>query len=269
MKKLLTASTIALAIATSGSAAAHAEFDNDHCDIELNGNIQYQQGLLTIELENGDVMRIDDSHHMTINNDSIDLTSEQAGWTAQYYDSIEQAIPLTLEIAKEGVQIASVAVTEVFTELLGADDDLIVEFDQLFEELSFEIDDAFYADDGSFSIQSNDFEEDSWVSQKWEDQFEERVEDLIEKSMGKLLIAIGTQMLWSDGDSGDFEAKMENFEQTIEQRVESQAAALEVKADELCHILAEADYAEDKLQNSVSELSSLDFLQLENYKNQM
>ena len=55
---------------------------------------------------------------------------------------------------------------------------------------------------------------------------------------------------------------MDNFGATIEQRVGDKAEALEHKADELCSVLAKADYAETRMQKHISGLGGLDLLEI-------
>jgi predicted ArsR family transcriptional regulator len=59
-----------------------------------------------------------------------------------------------------------------------------------------------------------------------------------------------------------FEAKMERFGESIEHRVETQAAALEEKGDALCEVLQEANYAENKMQASIPGLGGLDLIDM-------
>ncbi len=268
MKKHVLASIISASLLASASATAHVEFDNE-CDVDLSGNISYHQGLLKVELDKRNTMTIDENHVVSLNGDELDLDADQQEWAADYYGHIQEAIPLTISIATEGLEIASVTVTEVFGELLGTDDDLIEDFHTLFGEMNDEIQANFYDANGEFQFDSEDLDEDGWMSDTWENEFEEKVEEMIEKSMGKILIAVGTEMLWSGGDTDEFEAKMENFGESIEARVEERAQELEVKAEELCKVLAKADYAENRLADSVPELADLDLLDIDNNHHQM
>jgi len=81
--------------------------------------------------------------------------------------------------------------------------------------------------------------------------------------MGRILIAIGTQMLWEGGDMSEFEQKMERWGEDLEYRLESQAASLEEKGEALCEVLKKADYAEGKMQASIKGLNRLNLLDIE------
>ena len=261
-KKLLLSIALTGAL-MSGHAFAHdSSFQNNSCDMELDGHIQYYQGDLTVQMDNGLVMTIDSHHNMTIDGESVSLDSEQQRWVSEYYNNIDIAIPMTLNIASEGLQIANVAVTEVFTELLGGDQ-MGDDFRELFDSLETKLNTSFYDDAGNIRVDSTKFDEPGWFDESWEQEFEAQIESLISESMGRILIAVGTQMLWEGGDMSEFEQKMERWGEDLEYRLESQAAALEEKGDALCKVLKKADYAEGKMQASISGLDDLNLLDID------
>ena len=263
-KKLLLSVALTSAL-MSGHAFAHdSSFQNNSCDMELDGHIQYYQGDLTVQMDNGSVMTIDAHHNMTINGESVSLNSEQQRWVSEYYNNIDIAIPMTLNIASEGLQIANVAVSEVFTELLG-DAQMDDNFRELFDSLETKLNASFYDDAGNIRVDSTKFDEPGWFDESWEQEFEAQIESLISESLGRILIAVGTQMLWEGGDMAEFEQKMERWGEDLEYRLESQAAALEEKGDALCKVLKKADYAEGKMQASISGLDDLNLLDLDHH----
>lgn len=258
--KTVTASIILTTAFLAQPALAHVELDNQ-CNMQLHGSVTFDHGDLTIATESGEQVLITPSHQLYVDNQAVDLNSDEQRWVSDYYTSIESAIPMTVEIARDGIKIASYAVTEVFTELLGADNDLTEDFDKLFVDLSSQIDERFYATDGTYKFDSSGLEGD-WADAAWSQEFDEKVESLVERSTGSLLMAIGRQMMFEDGDMDDFADRMSNVGDIIEQRVEGQADALEGKADALCTVLAKADYAENHMQKNISALSGLDVLEI-------
>lgn len=255
-----------LALAVTGLLlSANAAYAHDNsCDIELDGNLQYYQGVLTVDMKNGSTMTITPEHQLSINGEVMQLDGQQQMWVSDYYTHIDSAIPMTLELAKDGLEIANVAVSEVFGELLG-DDDLDDEFRDMFTSLSHELDTAFYDNQGNIRIDSDNFGESGWFGDTWESEFEQQLESLITQSMGKILISVGTQMLWEGGDMTAFEERMERFGENIEERVEAQAEALEIRADALCEVLVKADFAEDKMQSEIPGLDGLNLLNLDGH----
>lgn len=250
-----------LALASAMTLTPAFAHDNE-CNVELHGSLKYHQGLLSVDMGNGSVMAIDGDRELSINGEAIALSGTQQGWVDEYYDNIDKAIPMTLEIATEGLAVANVAVSEVFGELLGADNSLTDDFDQMFTTLEEKLDSSFYDEAGNIHIDSTQFEGDDWFDESWEAEFEQQVESLVSQSMGQILIAVGTQMLWNDGDMSDFEERMERFGETIETRIESEAEALEDKAEKLCDVLKQANYAEHKMQTTIPGLDELNLLDM-------
>ncbi|MDC8832287.1 DUF2884 family protein [Alteromonas gilva] len=258
MKTIATALLMTSALCAQ-PALAHIEIDNQ-CNMQLHGSVTYDHGDLTITTEDGEKVLITPAHQLYVDGQVISLNDDEQRWVTDYYTSIESAIPMTVEIARDGIKIASYAVTEVFSELLGADHELTDDFDELFIDLSAQIDERFFAADGTYRFDSTNLNGD-WADAAWSEQLDSKIDDLVERSMGHFLMAIGRQMLFADGDMDDFAARMENFGETIEQRVEGEAEALESKADELCTVLAKADYAETRMQQNIAALKGLDLLE--------
>jgi uncharacterized membrane protein len=256
--KTILAITIATTLA-SIPAVAH-DFETD-CDIDLNGNLRFENRVLEIETDNGTHFTIDDKHVLRVKGEVIDLNSDQQRAVENYYERINESIPMTVSIATEGLQLASTAVSEVFAELLG-DDEIVTEFDALFTELSEEINTRFYDKKGGYRVDTREFNHDEWMSSTWENHFEEKVDSLVEQSIGKILISVGKEMVWEGGDIDAFADKMERFGENIENKVEDRAEALEDKAEDLCTVLQKADKAENEIQKSISELASLNVLSM-------
>ncbi|WP_181405183.1 DUF2884 family protein [Aestuariibacter sp. GS-14] len=263
--KTIALSTLFAATLCTLPALAHTDKDSEtgnQCNTQLHGSINYQYGKLTVTTEEGDAVLITPKHELFIKGEKVELSDDEQRWVSDYYTSIETAIPMTVQIATEGLHVASFAVTEVFSEMLGTDNEMVQEFDEFFTDLKAELDTRFYATDGSYQFNSEGLNGNNWIDDTWEDEFESRVENLVEKSMGHMLMAIGRQMLFEDGDMEDFASRMENFGATIEERVGAQTEALEQKADELCTVLAKADYAETRMQKHIPGLNGLDLLEI-------
>ena len=263
-------STLLYPILIASSVLSAPSFAHDNnCDIELNGHIQYYQGLLTVDMQNGTSFSIDDTHTLQINGETPALSKDQQQWVGNYYDNISTAIPMTLTIANEGLEVASIAVTEVFGELLGSSNKLTEDFDSMFVSLENKLNQSFYDHDGNIKIDSTQFDEPGWFDEQWEDEFEEQIESLMSRSMGRILMAVGSQMLWNDGDMTEFEDKMERFGESLETRIETQAHALEEKSAALCEVLKQADYAESKMEANISGLDGLNLLNIDSRQMKM
>lgn len=249
-------SAIALLLITSSPVLAHSDSD---CNIDVQGELEYSPSLLTLTQSNGDVIAISDDYKLTINREAVSLNEKQQQWVSEYYDAISEAVPLTVGIASEGLTLANTAITETFGQILGEDDELINDFQDSFEEMKNDLQQRFHTDAGHFRIGGEDS---GWVKQAWADEFENRIEDLAERAMGRILMALGTQMITSEESIEDFGERMEAFGENLEERIEDQAEALEDKASELCETLRRADGYENKLQQSVAGLSDFNILNI-------
>lgn len=258
-----------VAASTLFTASASAHDDNyDPCDVELQGNIRYASGMLNIDMDNGSQLTITPDYMLAVNGEWVKLSAQEQQWVETYHQQLETAIPMTLNIASQGLDIASVAVNEAFGELLGPDDELIADFNALFASLEADMQAAFYDAKGNIQIDSTRFDEPGWFDNAWEARFEEQFESLVSESVGRILIAVGTEMML-EGDMAAFESKMERFGRDIEQRVEMQAEALTRDADALCEVLARADDAESQMQQHIRGLDGLNLLDMPNRKLKM
>ena len=77
---------LSLALVSSSLLSVPAFAFETSCDIELDGHLQYYQGLITVDMQNGSTMSIDDTYHLVINGESVSLNNEQQQWVNTYYD---------------------------------------------------------------------------------------------------------------------------------------------------------------------------------------
>lgn len=240
----------------------------NQCNVELNGKMQLEDKVLSVTLDNDTRLTIDQDKILYIDGIALTLNTQQQRWVDDYYDGINQAAPQAAEIATDAVALASTALNEVFSELLGSDNTALADLSDKLRNLDQQIQYNFYAENGDIRIYSESFENGEFFGKQWEAQFEEAVEDLVTDSIGHLMVAIGTQLLFSGEDMEEFEQKMERFGEQIEQKIEYQAETLEEKAEVLCTTLARVDYAETQLQK-IKQLASLDVIQLHDQPNRM
>lgn len=241
----------------------------NQCNVEIDGNLQLENAVLSIQTNDSTKVVIDENKNIFVNNEPIALTAQQQLWVNSYYDGIHAAIPEAASIAKDAVALASDAVNQAFGQLLGKDHDALVELSAKIQAIGEDIQYNFYAHDGSIRIHSEQFENGDVFSKQWEHKFEQAIEALVTESIGRLMVAVGTEMMFGDGDMDAFEQRMDKFGRDIEAKVEYQSAAIEAKATALCATLASIDYAENKLQLSIAQLAGLDVLQVKDYEYSM
>jgi hypothetical protein len=240
----------------------------NQCNVELNGNMQLENSILTVNLDNDTRLTIDQDKILYVDGTALTLDTQQQRWVNNYYDGINQAAPQAAAIATDAVALASIALNEVFTELLGSDNTALADLSDKLSNLDQQIQYNFYTENGDIRLHSESFENGEFFGEQWEAKFEEAVEELVTDSIGHLMVAIGTQLIFSGGNMDEFEQKMQRFGEQMEQKVEYQAESLEEKAEELCSILAQVDHAETQLQQ-IAQLAELDVIQMHDQHQRM
>jgi hypothetical protein len=241
---------------------------NNKCNVELNGNMQLEDNVLTVVLDNNTDMTIDQDKILYVDGIALTLDTKQQGWVDNYYDGINQAVPQAASIATDAVALASIAMHEVFTELLGSDSTELADLSENLRNLDQQIQYNFYADNGDIRLDSSSFENGTFFGKQWESQFEKAIKNLATESMGHLMVAIGTQLIFSGEDMHEFEQKMDRFGEQMEQKVKYQATALEKKAGIFCATLAQVDFAETQLKR-IKHLADLDVIQVQDQPDRM
>ncbi|MEP2651802.1 MAG: YggN family protein [Paraglaciecola sp.] len=260
MRSIILAATL-----TFGSLPAFA----NQCNIELNGQLQLEDKVLQVQIDHDNQLTITEDKVLYVNNQEIDLSNEQRQWVNQYYNGINEAVPQAANIATDAIALANSAMSEVFEELLGSDSQVMQDLSDKLNELDQQVQYNFYGDNGNIQIDSDAFEDRVFMGEQWEQEFEQAIEEVVSESIGHVLVALGTQIIFGGGDLEEFEHKMEHFGQRIEHKIEAQAKVLEKNAHALCITLAEIDMAENKLQQNIQQLSNLDVLQVKNNTNLM
>lgn len=232
------------------------------CNVEFNGTMQLENNVLTVMLDNDTRLTIDQDKILYVDGVALTLDTKQQHWVDNYYNGITQAAPQAAEIATEAVALVSATLNEVFVELLGSDSSVLEDLSEDLLELDQKIQYNFYADNGQIRLHSDTFENGNFFGAQWEEQFEEAIESLVTESIGHIMVSIGTQLIFGDGDMDEFEQKMERFGEQMEAKVEYQADALEDKAETLCATLVKVDKAEKFLQDNLVQLADLDVIQV-------
>jgi hypothetical protein len=253
MRKLFLASLLAL---STQQALAQ------NCDVEFVGDLQLENKIITIITDDHNKVVIDAKQQLWVDGHEVLLTAKNKRLVEDYYAGFYHVAPQVADITRDALDLAGVAINEVFVELLGSDNDLVEEASLKLSELGEQVHNNFYAKDGEIRFKSGDFDHGDFLSAQWEAEFEKAIEQLVEKSIGKIMLAVGAELMFGDGDFAAFEAKMENFGDNIEQRVESRANLLEDRAEALCYSIVGIDRIETQMQKNISELANFDVLQV-------
>lgn len=242
---------------------------DNHCDVNLDGEFQIKNKVISVNIEDKTQIEIDAQYNLSVDGKSISLNSYQQALVEDYYDGIHQAIPQAADIANEAVSLANTAINEVFAELLGSDSHTFEKLSIKLQELDEQVQRSFYAHDGSLRVDSRTFNDGDFFGEQWGNEFEQVIEEVISESLGSVMVNLGTQILFSGGDMEAFEQRMERFGEQLEETIEFQAQRIEHKAEDLCKTLQHIERTESRLQAKIQQLSHLDILQLDTPRNAM
>ena len=235
------------------SASAYAS----NCKIDFDGDLRLKNNEITITLDDHETVFMN-GQGVWVDGKSVNLDQAQLNLVNSYYDGYITMAPQVASLALDALDMADTGVTMAFSELLGADSDLVEDIGNEFTFLRRKLRAGFYADDGSIQIDSREFNDDHFLGEEFEKEFEQRIESVMERSIGTLLVSLGSQML--TGGLDDFEQRMDDFGRTLEQRMEFQGEEMELRADKMCADMVELDNIETQINRSIPELAHLNII---------
>lgn len=264
LKSLSATSLLWIIFSLSCIFSAHANNNGinvqvDSCSMDLNGTLGFQNEVLTLTTPELTVV-IDEKQNLSVNEQSVPLNKQQRAAVESYYYNLKAAIPIGVEFAAQSLEVANLAVNEVFAELLGSDDELITKMNELMNTIEVNLKHNIYAPDGSIFIDPKSNTSEHWASPEWEAEFAEAIQHAINESMGRLFMAIGKEMLFGDGEGiGDL-FNPDAFGVRMEQKMMMHAKALGESAELLCEVLHSAETAELQLATRIPSLANLNMV---------
>ena len=262
LTKTIAATSLVLALSFCASPTAQANGINveiEQCKMDLAGTLGFQHDVLTLTSPEQTLV-IDAQQQLTVDGTVLPLTPSQRAAVESYYYNIKAAIPIGVEFAAQGLEIANLAVNEVFAELLGPDDELIVKMNELMTNLSGTVQNSIYAPDGSIFIDPKQDSANEWASPEWEAEFADALKTAITDSMGRLFLIIGKEMLFGDGEmQADF-FNPDALGQRVTDKIGLHASQFGESAELLCDIIRSADEAEVIVAHRIPELAQLNMI---------
>jgi hypothetical protein len=243
-------------------------FAQDTCDIELDAGLTLNETTLEFfnvaqDSENNKqiLYKIDNDQHLTVHGQEIDLNDHQQALVTQYAMSIRAMVPQIRTIAIEGVDLALEGVNLAFNELLGEGNNVGAKLTQELSTLRDEVATRFTVEHGitinENNVNNENFTGEYILGKEFEQRIKSAVETAVINSMGRLLITMGQEMLFSGGDTNAFETRMDNFGDSIADEMELRTEKIKLKADALCLAIADIDQLEEKLKTSIVALANI------------
>lgn len=248
----------ALLFGNSVSTQAH-NLHNDACDVNINGEIVLANNEVTITSKQNDVILLSRIGQASVNGKVLQLNSEQQESVSAYVEGLEKAIPKAIGLAAKAIEITNLALTEVFSSILGGDSQLPKMINNKLSALQQKLEGHIYQTPDAITFNSAFFGGSKESKSEFEQDIDQAVEEVMGSAMGELFIALGRSMLNGGDSMQNFEQKMEDLGNTIETTIEDQSQQLKDDALDLCDTLEQVDEQERKLQQ-IPELRDIDFL---------
>lgn len=246
----------------SFSSFAHYDI-NSQCNVSFNGDMHFSQDTgLSVKDESGRTIVINTDHSVWVDGKAVVLSANEQRLVSQYYVAIESGIPMAIDIAIDAIDLAQTTIGELLVGLIGQNSDLNEDAKRLFTDLRNEITQK-QQNSTTFSLEGDNISFGGWSSNTWERQLEERVEDLVAKATGALVMSIGSDLLFGDEAAKQRFARLETLGDEISQQVEVNAEKLEGKADTLCGQILAANTAEDALGESNAVFRNLNIIRVQ------
>lgn len=258
MKKLLTSVGIsAVLFSATGlqTVAAHdTHYDSNECEVSLNYDVIVEPKKLIVSEVGDEKYRIE-MDKLFVNGQQVSLNSQQQALVSQYSESVSAQVPEVITLVNDAVSIASTAVSLALTPLLGDSagaqiDEMLAGLEERIEKVAYQHGDTFYLGATESSLED-----------AFGEEFEKEMEELVQNSLGSMMMSLGAQMMSGDGDS--FEQKMESFStkmdsvgEEIEMQIEQQANDLEARGEVLCDNFKSLVVLESQLRKEIPELAN-------------
>ncbi|HBY88402.1 MAG TPA: hypothetical protein DEO86_21325 [Colwellia sp.] len=252
-----------IASALTLSFASSAAYANTSCNVDLSAGLAIKVNSIEFLLAEDDsdekersLYTIIDGKKLLIENQEIKLSDEQKNLVKKYDEQIRHLVPQVKDVAIEGVDLAIEGVNLAFNGLLGKGNavaaDLTTELTLIREQVSTNL-----SIEHGVSVGVEGLESEGLLGKDFDKRIESAVEKAVLNSMGSILIAMGQQMVASEGDERNFETRMENFGEKIEHEMTTRSAVIEKKAEALCSSIAEVDALEEQLKLEIEPLAGI------------
>ncbi|QYJ88970.1 YggN family protein [Shewanella halotolerans] len=261
MKKLTASLGLtAFVLATTSAAWAgedkdnHISFgrDDKQCEVSLNYDVSVEPSKLVVSEAKKEVYRIE-LGRLYVNGDKVELNDKQQALVNQYAGEVSKQLPEVIDVVHDTVDIASTAVSMALTPLLG--DAAGAKIDEMMDGMSKRIDKVAYQNGDKFYLGATE----SSIEDTFGKEFEQEMEQLVQSSIGSMMMTLGSEMMKGDGESFEekmnaFSAKMDKVGDDIEAQIEQQATDLEARADKLCDNFQQLAALESQMRSEVPVL---------------
>jgi len=253
-KQLVSVAISAVLFSASSLSPVNAQSIADlhnHCELSLNYDVSVEPEKLIVSEAGKEQYRIE-TKTLFVNGEQVSLNKQQQQLVELYTTEVSSQIPEVIALVNDAVVMASTAVSMSLTPMLG--DATGAKVDNMMESLQDRIQSMAHQHGDTFYLGST-----KSLDYVFDDEFEQEVEQLVQSSMGTMMLAFGSELLSADGDSFQakidaFSAKMETIGDDIELQMNEQAQELEARGEVVCENFRSLALLEKKLRVQVPQL---------------
>ncbi|MBU2869912.1 DUF2884 family protein [Colwellia sp. E2M01] len=247
----------ALSVALSSTV-----FANQSCDVELSTavNIDSNKTEFTQEATSNEkahtLYQIDNGTKLSVAGKTITLTAEQQAIVSQYDKDIRQLVPQVKKVAIDGIDSAIEGVNAGFNGLLGNGNKLVNDLTTELVLIRSQVENNLSIEKGIF-VGTDGIEGEDILGKDFEQRIKSSVQNAVVNSMGSILMAIGQQMMFDNGQGGTFDTRVKKFTDNIEQEIATRTEKIEQESNMLCPKIINIDVLEWKLKTNINALANI------------
>jgi len=233
-------------------------FADSHCNINVNGGLHITGS--AIDFSEGNQLRYKiQGRSLWVDSRQLPLSQAQADEVQAYGDALQTLVPQAHQMASEGVAMASDAVVMMLQGFAGQDSTTSRKVKNQFSLLQADLDKSFQSANGFYLGEGSKGDANFPSSPEFHQAFEANVQKIVEEAGEDIAWTAMKMVGWaifSGKSTGDFDARMQTFEQQMEVR----GKKLEAQGQQLCTSMIALDQHESKLKALVPEIKQYDFI---------
>lgn len=251
MKRLLLAAALALSFSVPALARGGHTFES--CGIDSNYSVSFESGGLLFVREDGKPARVlMNKGRLQIDGRDISLSDADRTRVAEFEATVRALVPQAKAIARDAVDIAYSAVSEVAATFSQTADNSTTR--RRLEDLRDE-----------FKLRLNDsFDRRPWSNAEFEAMFEKAMADLMPVIIGEVAgTAIAIALSGDEAKAAELERRTSKLEHDIESRIDTQTAQLASRVAALCPMVMKLDGIESSLELRLEGGGKLDLFAMQ------
>lgn len=252
MKRLLLAAALGLSL--SVTAVAHARGHQfQSCGLDSNYSVSFDEGGLLFVRDEGKPGRVlMRKGHLEVDGRELSLSDADRARIAEFEATVRALVPQAKAIARDAVDIAYSAVSEVAATFSKTADNSATRhrLESLRDEVKLRLSDSF--------------DRRPWSEKEFEAVFEQAMSDLLPVIIGEVAgTAISIALSGDEAAAAELEKRTAKLEQDIEKRIDTQTVQLASRVAALCPMVASLDRIESSLDLRLDQGGRLDLFDMQ------